>query len=216
MIRFTDLFIHGIRINHSKWSTLWVRQFSYSAICVFSLFILSICIPTNQANTQPLLKEEFKEYRAKAFFLRKLFYFIEWPEENKDKNDETFIIAVLGENPFSLEDENKKNIRVKGRQIIFKHFDELKDLTPCHILFIDNSEEMNWDKIYEYTKDWKTLTVADFDEFAKKKGMIHLLAQEKKIHFKINLSAVKRAKLKVSAQFIKLAETVYTDQTQEN
>lgn len=216
MIRFADVFIHGIRINHTKWSTLWVRRFSYSVICVFSLFILSICIPANQANTQSLLKEDFKEYKAKAFFLRKIFYFIEWPEENKDKYNEPFFIAVLGENPFSLVDENKGNIRIKGRQIIFKHVEELKDLTPCHLLFIAESEEKNWDEIYEYLKDTSILTVADFDEFAKKKGMIHLLVKDNKIHFKINLSEVKRAKLQVSAQFIKLAEKVYTDQTQEN
>jgi hypothetical protein len=52
------------------------------------------------------------------------------------------------------------------------------------------------------------LTVADFESFARRGGMIELIKEGNKIRFAINVDAAKRHGFRISSKLLQLAEVI--------
>jgi hypothetical protein len=158
-----------------------------------------------------------REYQLKAVFLYKICPFVEWPP-NAIGDDSTFVIAVLGPNPFGNALETiAATEKVQGKKIVIRHFASAKDYQPCHVLFISNGADENADEktaadrlkaVLPKTQGMPVLLVGDSPGFALQGGMVNFYIENNNLKLEINLKEAQAAGLKISARFLVLKDLV--------
>jgi hypothetical protein len=146
------------------------------------------------------------EYQVKAAFLYNFAKFVEWPDDAFAKSGGTFIIGVVGDDPFGSDlDDVVSGKSIDGHRIEIRRFHNAGDLRTSHILFICRSERSQIGPILRRVGNAPTLTVADTDGFLGRGGMINFLIEDSKVRFEINPSPAHRAGLKISSKLLQLA-----------
>jgi hypothetical protein len=149
------------------------------------------------------------EYEIKAAFLYNFANFVEWPPKAQADANGTIIIGILGDDPFgSTLEQIIANKTINGHRIEIKRFKSLRELKPCHILFINSSEDNRLEKILNIVEDWHVLTVSEIDGFTKNGGIINFYVENKRVRFEINTDNAKKMGLKISSKLLKLAKIV--------
>lgn len=169
--------------------------------CCFVL--LAMCVlPARQACAQS------REYQVKAAFLFHFAHFVEWPSSTST-NAAPFCIGVLGNNPFgNALDRMVRGEAIAGHKIAIKYSRTVDDLESCRIVFIDKSEMPHMSDILKKLNNRAILTVSDYDDFARRGGVINFYLTDGKVHFEINPDAAQREQLKISSQLLRLARIV--------
>lgn len=167
------------------------------------------------ANVNAIAQEEdtgVSEYEVKAALLYKFLRFITWPESARPSTRTTFLIAVLGKDPFgaTLED-TMAGKSVDDQSIAILRSQNLEDVLNCPVVFVCASEKEGLEPILESARKASILTVGDTDGFAEQGVMINLVLRDKKVRFQINYGAAREAGIEVDAQLLKLAELVGPD-----
>jgi hypothetical protein len=151
-------------------------------------------------------------------------------KKDDDKKDEPITIGIVGDNPFgkALEPIIKK--KINDRKLIVREFEGLekykarvknkakykeeymaeygKALKKCHVLFFHATKEHDFYDIVELVRDNNVLTIGETKDFVTKGGVIGFVVEKKKVRFEINLTAARRAKLKISSKLLRLAKRV--------
>ena len=154
-------------------------------------------------------KGVLSEYQIKAAYLYYFTTFVDWPSESYSRTDETVVVGVLGEDPFgAILDETLRGKSVNSRKLVVKRFSSIKEARDSHVLFISSSERDRLPSILKALEGAAVLTVGDLDQFASRGGQIAFRTEDKKVRFDINVAAVQRAHLKISAQLMKLGRIV--------
>jgi hypothetical protein len=149
------------------------------------------------------------EYEIKAAFLYKLIRFTEWPAAEPKMTGETFVIGVLGADPFgSILDQMLEEELIDQKKVVAKRFTRVEDATDSHIVFIGSSTPPDLPRILKTLESHSVLSVSDIDNFARRGGIIALKNESNRIIFEINIDAAKRAKLTLSSQLLGLARIV--------
>jgi len=149
------------------------------------------------------------EYQIKAAYLYYFSTFVEWPPETFSRNGDALVIGVLGEDPFGeILDNTIRGKTVNNKRLVVKRFESIKDARESHILFISTSEQGRLPNILEALNGATVLTVGEIGRFASRGGEIGFRMEGKKVRFEINVAAVERSRLKVSAQLMKLGRIV--------
>ena len=148
------------------------------------------------------------EYQVKAAILFNFAKFVEWPDAAFPDAAAPIIIGVLGEDPFGSALDAAKNKTANGRKIQIMRFNNVQEVTACHILFISSSEKGRLASLLRDLKDFKMLLVGDMEKFAQRGGMINFILQNDTIDFEINVDAVKRAGLKINSRLLNMARIV--------
>jgi hypothetical protein len=148
------------------------------------------------ADTKP--EDEFK-----AAYIYHFTKYIQWQDV---ESSETFVIAVIGDSEIitPLREIEKKRM-VNSKKIKIVHFQDITDITDCHILFISSLDMEQLSEILEKVKGKNILTISDSTGFASKGVAINFVIIDNKVKFEINSSAYKQAGLKMSSQLLKLA-----------
>jgi len=147
--------------------------------------------------------------RSRRPYLYYFSTFVDWPREPSRGSDEALIIGVLGADPFGATlDDTLRGKVVNNRRIVVKRFDSLNEARRSHILFVSSSEQDHLPYILKALDGAPVLTVGDIERFALLGGQIGFRVEDKKVRFDINLGAVERARLKISAQLMKLGRIV--------
>lgn len=172
-------------------------------VVVALLCVILVPAPSTSAFCAP------SEYELKAAFLYNFASYVEWPTRVTADSGGTFVIGVYGDDPFGdMLEQTVAGKTVNGRRIEVKRFSSIRELKPCHILFISNSEDGRTGRILNAVKDWHTLTVGETDGFARNGGIIGFFLENKKVRFEINPDEARRSGLKVSSKLLKLARVV--------
>jgi hypothetical protein len=149
------------------------------------------------------------EYKVKAAFLYTFTKFIEWPEEAFEDSESPFTLCVVGKDPFGSTLDLLTERTAQGRTILILRTNYWENLTtPCHVMFVAESERKRVYAIVAAFRLRPSLTVSDIKNFARQGGIINFIKKNKKIRFVINVDAGKRAGLKFSAQLLELATVV--------
>lgn len=158
------------------------------------------------------------EYEVKAVCLYNFARFIEWPAEASAAARDPLIIGVIGTDPFGplLDEIFRGKARPEAQRLVIRRFANLEDVVHAQILFISSSEEERLPQILKVLKGSSILTVGEMNRFAERGGMVALKLEDKKVRFDINLDAVRRAKLKLSSNLLKLARIVGDDGSARN
>lgn len=150
-----------------------------------------------------------KEYRLKAAFLYNFTKFVEWPPDRFETASAPIVIGVFGSEPFA--EELEKTVRgrvVNGRSIVVRNYDNLEAARGAHVVFLPAGEEEWLQKGDQMLHAAAVLTVGESERFAALGGMIAFSREADKVRFAINLAASEQARLKLSAQLLKLATSV--------
>lgn len=166
-----------------------------------------LCLPLV---VSPAYCKAIQEYHIKAVFLYNLIHFVEWPI-SPAASDTTFIISILGEDPFgdiladTIKDEEKNH-----QKIIIKHFYSLESLikNPGNLLYISPSHIQLWPQLKEKIKNAPVLTVADSENFASEGGMINLLKAANRVEVEVNRTAIEEVGLTISSKLLRLARII--------
>jgi hypothetical protein len=200
----------------------------YIFTALVSTLPLGFLAPQAQAVRTPT-----PEYRIKAAFLYNFIKFVDWPEEKMADSNEPITIGIIGTDPFGCAFEAVKDKKLKGRKVVIKRFEGLKEQGPsdkkdksgpkrttealrkCHLLFISSSEKERLREIINLVMDDSVLTVGDMKGFLESGGIINFLMEDKKVRFEINVAAAKKSKLKISSKLLRLAKRVVEEKSSE-
>src|SRR5207249_10420448 len=77
-----------------------------------------------------------REYEIKAAYLYNFIKYVDWPSYG-----DTITIGVLGDNPFGPALGPLNGKVVKGRRLVIKEFDSVRDALNCQICFVSSSQK---------------------------------------------------------------------------
>lgn len=142
-----------------------------------------------------LASEDSNEYKIKAAYIYNFTKFVTWPPDPSP----TFNLCIEGNDPFAgvLDPIQKRN--VSNRPIkVFRLPSDTPSPLLCHIIFSSTSRSL--------ASPEATLTVGEQPSFAKNGGMIAFIERDGRIKLLVNLAAVKKSKLKMSAKLLEVSE----------
>lgn len=177
--------------------------------------VLFIMASISVASALP--ESTFEEYEVKAAFLELVSKYIDWPPE-LDKS-KTFIITVIGENPFLITKKGKSTTgdwlttlyetqKIKDKRVEIRYISEIEDISDCHILFVSRSMRKRLSEIIDAIREKPILTIADTEGFAKKGIYINLYIENNNTRYEINQSALKSSPLTVNYRLFEWGKRV--------
>jgi hypothetical protein len=153
----------------------------------------------------------FEEYQVKATFLYNFAKFVEWPKDSDEYNGSTFVIGILGKDPFENHLERVvKGKTIHGKQIVIKRWRTWSDVEGCQMLFVCPSEKSSIPELLEKLNGKPVLTVSDIKDFAEAGGHVGFFTEEDRVRFEINQGSAEEVDLKLSSQLLKVAKIVKT------
>ena len=148
------------------------------------------------------------EYKIKAGYLYNFTKFISWPENEL----ETFNLCILGEDPFgSIIDPIEKRT-VKNKPIRLFRLRSITEVKRCQIVYVTHvdkkkdSAKISLPEVLAISSLENILTVGESRQFTESGGMIAFFIQEEKVRLYINLQALRKSGLDVSAKLLEVAE----------
>ncbi len=152
------------------------------------------------------------------------------PKKDDDKKDEPITIGIVCDNPFGKAFEPIIKKKIDNKNIVIQQFGCIekykaraknkakykeeymaeygKALKKCHVLFFHATKGHNYHDFVELVRDSSVLTVGNMKDFTAKGGIIGFVVEKKKVRFEVNLTAAKRANLKISSKLLRLAKRV--------
>jgi hypothetical protein len=154
-----------------------------------------VVLNTTQAQTT--------DYRFHTVFIYNFTKYIQWPAQQQSGD---FVIGVLGSSAISAELEKMAvNKMVGSQKIVVKKFKSAAEATDCHILFLPNTGNHNFDDLQRKFKGKPTLLITEKPGLAEKGSGINFIIQDNKWKFELNEAATQSSGLKVSKELSKLA-----------
>jgi hypothetical protein len=157
----------------------------------------------------PAVAQTSREYQIEAVFLFNFAQFTDWPRDAFASSNSPIVMGILSADPFGrfLQDTIRDEL-VRGRRIEIRHYRAVEEIKTCHILYISQSEATRLDHILAGLKGKSVLTVSDIEHAAIRGVMIRFLTERNKIRLRVNLAAVKAARLSLSSKLLRGAEIV--------
>lgn len=175
---------------------------------------LAAVVAASCALLAPLAAAELtKESDVKAALLYNFTQFAEWPPSAFPRDGAPLVIGILGHDPFGdVLDKLVEHETVNGHRIVIERFHTPQAARDAHVLFISSSERARLDHILSTLRGRPVLTVADFEGFLARGGMVAFRrAPNHKIRLNVNLEATRAASLTLSAKLLRVVELVSPD-----
>jgi hypothetical protein len=142
------------------------------------------------------------EYEVKAAFLYNFAKFVEWPASAGSIN-----LCVVGGDPFGTAlDDIVRNKTIRGLPVKVLRLRTEEKAVACSIAFINAIHEGLERSILASLQSASTLTVGESPHFTLNGGAVRFFLEHDRVRFEINIDAVERAHLKISAQLLSLAK----------
>ncbi|BCS98455.1 hypothetical protein DSLASN_40870 [Desulfoluna limicola] len=152
--------------------------------------------------------EPATESRIKAAYLLNFARFVTWPDTAFESSVSPIVLCILGDSPIDNALPTIQYKRVQDRPLVIRRIPTMKDLSPCHMLFVGESEAPRIREILSELNAHPVLTVSSLPDFARRGGMLSFIKVENKIRFEVNLSTTQHAGLSISSRLLKLARLV--------
>ena len=149
------------------------------------------------------------EYQVKAAYLYGFGRFVEWPSTAAVAGDGSFVLCVLGEDPFGrLLDQAADGGVLKNQPVTVRRIERPEDGTACDTVFVSASEQPRLPRILSVLGRRPVLTVGDSSEFAQRGGMIGFSMEGSRVRFTVNLAAAQDAGLMLQSELLRVAASV--------
>lgn len=151
------------------------------------------------------------EYQIKAAFLFNFAKFVDWPPDAFPSDKSPITLCVFRHDPFgSSLDEIIQGKTINNRAILARRTNELADLKPCQLVFVDKEADKGLSDVLNSLKGTSALVVGESEGFAERGGGIQFFLEDNKLRFAINVDAIQRARLNVSSKLLALARIVHS------
>lgn len=148
------------------------------------------------------------EYQVKAAFLLQFTRYVEWPEKAFARPDATFLMCILGRDPFGRTlDQVAGGERAGARSITVVRLASPGGARKCHLVFVASSER-NLAAVLPLLREAGVLSVGESRGFAARGGVINFYQEGNNIRFEINPTAAEASGLKISSHLLRLAKIV--------
>ncbi len=174
---------------------------------------VAACVMTGIADRSAAQSGKLTDSQRKALILYNFAKFTEWPKSAFTDDTASFVLGVLGKDPFGKDMDILRGKAIKGRKVEVRYFRTVDALTNCHLLYISKSEIDNLPQIRKRLEKCSILTAAEAQGFIDQDGIINLVPERQPngtetVGFEINLPAAEKANLKLDTQLLKLAKKV--------
>jgi YfiR/HmsC-like len=152
------------------------------------------------------------DYQVKAAYLYNFGRFIEWPPTAASAKNDSFMVCVLGRDPFGATlDSALAGEIISGKHVVARRISNLQESANCQILFLSADEDGRLKQVIETLNKEAVLTVSDIPKFSQRGGMIQFVLEGNRIRFEVNLTATQHAGLTMSSELLKVASAVRKD-----
>ncbi len=146
------------------------------------------------------------EDNVKAGFILNFAKYTEWPSGALDGGN--LRVCGLGNQVLSGKLAQMQGRQVQGHEIQVRSTMRADEWRDCHVLYIPANEKQRLEAVLRALAQEPVLIVGEGEDFARAGGMIGLKLRAGRIRFDINLAAVRKARLNLSSQLLKLADEV--------
>jgi hypothetical protein len=151
----------------------------------------------------------FKEHQVKAAFVFNFVKFVEWPTNAFADESAPIQIGVAGNATMvAALDAAIKGKEVGGRELAVRRVETPEQASEVNVLFLGADVDAGLTTWLAAASKTNVLTIGESEVFRKSDGMIAFVWQGDRLRFEINVAEADRAKLRVSAQLLKLASKV--------
>jgi hypothetical protein len=180
-----------------------VRAFRRALRTWLALAVLTLVMTTVPAQTATTTPSELK-----AAFIFNFLRFTEWPPD-AISSGASIVTCVIDEG--QVADAFRRLVR--GR-VVGTHKLETRvvrageSLPDCHVLYVSGLDTKRSDALVASLQDSSVLTISDDEQFAERGGIANFFVRNDNMGFAVNIMALKRAKLQISAKVLALARIV--------
>lgn len=151
------------------------------------------------------------ENELKAVYLFNFARFTQWPSAAGRQKNGSFLICVLGQDPFGASlDAVVSGESIGGNPVVAKRISRSQDAVSCRVLYISPSEESQLKDVLNALGKASVLTVSDIPQFSRRGGMVQFVMENNRVRFEVNLANATGAGLNLSSELLKVAVTVLT------
>ncbi len=177
-------------------------RFAWSTL----LALLCLGAATLDAQQKP------NEFELKAVYLFDFGKFMRLTAEGvaaRPARTGNFDICMIGEDPLGpVLTGITANERIDGRPVRVLTNKTAADARSCDIAYISSSEGGRLNADVESLADSDVLTVSDVPAFLERGGMIQFVLQGNRVRFSVNMDAVYRTHIRLSAQLLRVAVAI--------
>jgi YfiR/HmsC-like len=159
------------------------------------------------AGTIRMLAQAMPESALKAEFLFAFAKYTEWPEDVLTPTAPIVLCVVDAEVGTALEAVVTGRL-LNQHPVIVSRVKLDDSLRPCVILYAGKLDKRRTVQMTTALGTASVLTVGDAEAFAESGGMIGFFEADGHMKFAINLEAVERRRIRLSAQLLKIAKIV--------
>lgn len=167
------------------------------------LLLLAFTLPPPSA----AYSAQTQESQLKAVFVLNFAKLTEWPND-LHADGATFTIAIIGKEPSAAFTNMLKGKTVHGARVNVRHIEDVAEANGANLVYINASERHRLTGILRELNKQDILTVSDIAGFCETGGMIGLVPVQSRLGFEVNLVSVRKTRLTVGSQLLKLAKTV--------
>ena len=149
--------------------------------------------------------EFYQEYTIRSGLTANLAIFTSWPTVLSKNNNPTINLCLVGTPALEEAFSNLNGKPIAEKQIQVRYLARLNNISDCQILYISDMDKNKLILLLNDIQNQPILTIGEDDFFIQNGGMVQLKYVDGKISIVVNLPAVKRAKLSLSARVLKLA-----------
>lgn len=151
----------------------------------------------------------FSDYEVEMALIYNVTKFVKWPDSVLAQTNDSLKICVLGDDPAKDALMMLSGKPVHGRPIEIEYIATGKAPGPsCHALFVGESERNRLFKTLSVIQQRPILTLAKFEDFSSRGGIVTLNKDKNRLRFTINTLSARKASLEISSQLLELATLV--------
>lgn len=170
----------------------------WSNICCILCSILFVVSPVVAQPRQAV------EYDLKAVFILNFARFVELPRDTGN----VYTVCYAGGEQVRTALGALRGKLVRTKPVEVRECTTAEEVRSANLVFISASERRLGRELLAAIRDKAVLTIAEHEGFRAQGGMIQLVPVQNRIGFKVNLTAVRSAGLRVHPQLLKLAQEV--------
>jgi YfiR/HmsC-like len=184
--------------RRSAWSGGACRPGPVFAGCLtFTILVVLRAVALAQDVTEPALKAAFIYHFAK---------FTDWPGYLPAADP--IVLCVIGDPAVSEALERAVvGQMIKGHRIVTSRVAPAATKRPCHVFYVSGVSAVEAGQLLADLRDTPLLTISDVTGFTAVGGIAEFLFEDGRLRFRIQLVAVKRARLQISSRLLTLAKT---------
>lgn len=194
------------RCRHARYAAVRAvaRRVRRAAMLLAACSLLAGQLPLNGDPS-----EGTSGYPVKLGFLYQFALFVQWPADSFNSATAPLVVCVVGQDPFDAElEEQFEGRTVEKHHMLIRRAKNTDDLKACHMVFVPAPESRQTAKVIASLQGTTVLTVGETEGFAERGGIINFTIYENRLHFEINLDAVRQTRLTISSRVLALARIV--------